>query len=1005
MDSEPRARTAGRAPGGPPTAVVVPARVRAPRVRWLPRERLDRLLPDLWLHRLGLVVAPAGSGKTTLLAGWAETAGVPVAWYRAESTDGSVGILLGYLEAAIRSVLPDVPAGWGSVEGAVTALEAGRGTRALLVIDDLHTLTGTAAEAALERLVDYAPPWLAVLAGTRTLPAFNLSRRRVTGELLEIGGDDLRFRSWEVERLFRDFYGEALRPDELARLARRTEGWAAGLQLFHLATRGKAPDERQRVLSRLGSSSRLMREYLARNVVEELPAELREFLVATCVLRRLSGPLCDRLLERTGSRSLLEELERRNVFTVALDDEGTFRYHEVLRSYLEGLLVEEAGEARARARAHRAGELLEAEGAVPEALAAYSRAEDWATVDRILAAQGEQLVTGPGTWIDALPPALLVQDPWLTLATARRHRAEGHWAQALDAYGRAEGLFAGAEASATCRRERLALAAWLDPHPAPTADWSGALRSAVAREALARRPAAPGGPGPAGPGDRLAAGLAALIGGRVVDARPILLGVAAEADADPTLAIAAALGASLAAVMAGDARGVVEAEAAVAAADRLGLGWLARLGRAALATGRTPAGSEYAPSDASVVRITSAREDDRWGEGLAALAEGWTLLRDGGSASDPLAIAAARFNALGAPALEAWARALEAVAISRTDAPEAREAGLAAESFARTAGTPGARLFAHLALVRADPLRADEHRALALAACDETGIHPTVALDLAPALAGETPVAGGNAGPASPIEIRCFGRFELAVGGRPVDLAALKPRPRALLRLLALNAGRPVHREVLAAAFWPEADGETAARNLHVALSALRRELEPGAERGAGSVLVREGDAYRLALPPGSRADHLALDEAIAAGRAARAHGRDAEAIAHFRAALTLYAGELLPEDGPAEWVVGRRDRARGDCVDAARALAELLLVDAPVEAASVCATGLAVDPYHDPLWRLLIDARERAGDLAAATSARSGYARMLDDLGVTRPAGLKPDRAAATAPPGTRSR
>jgi DNA-binding SARP family transcriptional activator len=41
------------------------------------------------------------------------------------------------------------------------------------------------------------------------------------------------------------------------------------------------------------------------------------------------------------------------------------------------------------------------------------------------------------------------------------------------------------------------------------------------------------------------------------------------------------------------------------------------------------------------------------------------------------------------------------------------------------------------------------------------------------------------------------------------------------------------------------------------------------------------------------------------------------------------------------------------------------------------------VDSYHDPLWRLLVVARERAGDPAAAASARSGYARMLTELGV----------------------
>src|SRR5205807_5764809 len=202
--------------------------------------------------------------------------------------------------------------------------------------------------------------------GSRAVPGFNLSRLRVSGALLEIGSEDLRFRSWEVERLFRDFYQEPLPPEELAELARRTEGWAAGLQLFHLATRGKPAQERRRILSALGSRSRLTREYLTRNGLGQLPTDLRWFLVRTCVMTRLTGPLCDAFLERSGSQQLLQELERRQIFTTATDDRGGYRYHEVLRSHLEQVLMEELGELQTRASYRRAGMLLEEHGAFAE---------------------------------------------------------------------------------------------------------------------------------------------------------------------------------------------------------------------------------------------------------------------------------------------------------------------------------------------------------------------------------------------------------------------------------------------------------------------------------------------------------------------------------------------------------------------------------------------------------------------------------------------------------------
>ncbi|HKF74756.1 MAG TPA: AAA family ATPase, partial [Candidatus Dormibacteraeota bacterium] len=540
---------------------IVAAKLRAPRSEALPRERLDELLRGLWSRRLGLVVAPAGSGKTTLLTRFAATAGVPVAWYRPESWDGPLRVFLGYLEAALRGALGDLPAGWRTVEDAARSLQAWRGSRALLVVDDLHVLQGTPAEAALERLVDYAPS-LHLLAASRAHPRFNLPRLRVSGGLLEIGGDDLRFRSWEVERLFRDFYQDPLPPVDLATLARRTEGWAAGLQLFHLATRGKAPADRRRVLAGLSTGTRFVREYLTRNVLAELPPALREFLVGTCVLQRLSGPICDALLGGTGGAARLRELERRQVFTQALDDDGHYRYHEVLRTHLESILVQEVGEQSVRERHGRAGAVLEAAGAPAEALHAYCRAEDWAAVDRLLGHGGDTLLQGSHIWIDTLPPGVLAQDPWLLLASARRSRADGLWDAALTAYQRAEGGLG--NAAELARLERQSLRAWLQPGSALTTDALGLLRSATQREPIGLRHRA-GAPG--SDADGALGGLGALLAGDLHEARRLLAAAVASPQVAGALAVGARLGLGVAALMAGEQRGAADLERAIEAAE------------------------------------------------------------------------------------------------------------------------------------------------------------------------------------------------------------------------------------------------------------------------------------------------------------------------------------------------------------------------------------------------------------------------------------------------------
>ena len=956
------------------TTAVVSAKVLIPQVQSLSRERVDALLARIWQHRVGLVVAPAGSGKSTLLAGFASSANVPVAWYRAESWDAKTTTLLSHLHSAFTSALGSIPDGWDSVETAARALEAWSGRHAVLIIDDLHTLEDSPAERTLERLIDYAPPSITFLIGSRALPGFNLSRLRVSGALLEIGSEDLRFRSWEVERLFRDFYRAPLPPEELAELARRTEGWAAGLQLFHLATRGKSPQERRRILTALGSRSRLTREYLTRNVLDQLPAELRWFLVRTCVLTRLTGPICDAFLDRTGSQQVLEELERRQIFTTAIDDGGGYRYHEVLRSHLEQVLLEELGEVQARAAYRRAARLLEASGAFPDAVQAYSRGEDWEAVDRMLHHQGGELLEGPDTWIDALPPALLRQDPWLMLGSARRHRAEGRWREAIDAYHRAERVFGSSEAGLICASERKALAGWLEPAPMPGNDWAGLLRKAVAHDPLAAKQLATQLPEATG---KLSVGVVCLLAGQMDQARRHLNAAAESRDATAALATAARLWAGVAALLGGDLQGVFDVEEAAERAEALGLGWVARLARAALVLAQRPGSAR----EAEGLRAACDRDGDRWGSALIGLMVGWAAIYAGDNAVPSLEQATDTFHHLGAGVLEAWSRGLVSLGLARNGAAEARDAALQAESLARYSGTPGARYFPYLALAEIEPERAAEYQSLAAAVQEECCLAPLAAL--APAPENVIPIGVARSVPS--LSIRCFGGFSIAIKGRPVDLTAIKPRARAVLRLLAVHAGNPVHREVLQSAFWPDADAEIGARNLHVAVSSLRSWLEPGVGRGGSSLLLREGDAYRLVTQPDDEVDLVQFSRALAAARVARLRGAVDAVLPHFQQALELYAGELLPEDGPAEWAIEPRERFRAGALEAAQGLAELhLKLGDPAAAANACATGLWVDRLHDPLWKLLIEARERAGDPGAASRARRDYARVLEELGLT---------------------
>jgi DNA-binding SARP family transcriptional activator len=239
-------------------------------------------------------------------------------------------------------------------------------------------------------------------------------------------------------------------------------------------------------------------------------------------------------------------------------------------------------------------------------------------------------------------------------------------------------------------------------------------------------------------------------------------------------------------------------------------------------------------------------------------------------------------------------------------------------------------------------------------------------------------------GRAKVLDIRAFGAFTVEADGEPVHLDRVKPRARAVLRFLAVRPGVAIHREVIQEALWPDVDGPTGARSLHVAVSALRGLLSEALGTDSTRLIAREGDAYRLAVEPG-QVDVGRFERAMARARGARNGGARAGAgTADFAEALGLYRGDLLPQDGPSEWAVERREHFRREAVEAATNVAEDALAAGDLEEAiRICRRGLELDRFHDPLWRVLIASREMAGDAGAASRDRREYASILEGLGL----------------------
>ena len=201
----------------------------------------------------------------------------------------------------------------------------------MLVLDDIHELTNPDCLDALELLGKHVQPGSQLVFSGRAEGGARLPRARAGGRLLEIGSRELALSDPEARALL-DAAGARLSKDDAHGLNERAEGWAAGLDLAGPFLRDAG--EGATVESFVGSD-RFVVDYLLFEHLSRLkPAEVR-FLTRTAILDRMSGPLCDHVLERTDSARRLRALEDTNFFVVPLDHQREwYRYHHLFRQML-----------------------------------------------------------------------------------------------------------------------------------------------------------------------------------------------------------------------------------------------------------------------------------------------------------------------------------------------------------------------------------------------------------------------------------------------------------------------------------------------------------------------------------------------------------------------------------------------------------------------------------------------------------------------------------------------
>lgn len=421
-----------------------------PRIRsnLVSRPRLIERLNTGLDKKLTVIAAPVGFGKTTLLSEWIPQSTRKVSWLSLDDSDNDPTRFWVYFIKSLQQLHQNLGSDALSLLQSPQALPITSVLTSIindiaalpddfaLVLDDYHVIDFQPIHDALAFMIDHLPVNLHIVISTRVDPPLPLARMRIRDNINEFRINELRFISDEVSAFLNKVMGLNLSIDDVAALEARTEGWIAGLQIAALSMRGR--DDIQGFIKGFSGSHRHILGYLAEEVLNHQTGETLNFLLQTSILDRLCAPLCDAVTKRTNSQSILERLERTNLFLIPLDDEQHwYRYHhlftEVLRARLKGKQPDQLPELH-----RRASQWLETSGRTAEAIDQAIYAMDYpraaCLISSIIQSYNDKgAVRTLLNWIDQLPEEQIFQYPdifsykgWLLYLAGRIDQAKDH---------------------------------------------------------------------------------------------------------------------------------------------------------------------------------------------------------------------------------------------------------------------------------------------------------------------------------------------------------------------------------------------------------------------------------------------------------------------------------------------------------------------------------------------------------------------------------------------------
>ncbi len=444
---------------------VIRTKIQVPRLRHdlLPRRRLVDFIHTHLDRKLILISAPAGYGKTSLLSDFAHDTDLPVCWYTLDPFDRDLRSFLEYLIAAIalkfsdfgersRTYLQNVtdPSRnlYPMVSTLVQEIYDTIPEYFVLVLDDQQTVEEQEQISEfLDLFVTYVDENCHLIIASRTLPTLpNLSLLVARRQAAGLSIDELRFTPHEIQALALQNHGLKLNPEQAEILAQRTGGWVTGL----LLTAVPRWEQAQQEIPIQGRINVGLYDYLSRQVLEQQPASLREFLLDSSVLDELSPGLCTEVLEVNQPTALMDQLLTRNLFVIEFEGaDYRLRFHDLFRDFLQTSL-RRRDETRYRRLTRRAAQVYAARGDWERAVSRYLALQEYEPVAEIIDRTGGKLFEAGrwdtlAGWIDALPETIREKRPYLSVHRGKIHMDRGDHTAAMALFEQAQRAFAAAD--------------------------------------------------------------------------------------------------------------------------------------------------------------------------------------------------------------------------------------------------------------------------------------------------------------------------------------------------------------------------------------------------------------------------------------------------------------------------------------------------------------------------------------------------------------------------------